>query len=417
MRMPRTAYVALWFPKPSETFVASEVRALHQAGLSISVHSLYGALRNTDELTPEGVPVERLGMRAAPRVLLAFLTFLVQEPLTTLGLMGRTLFSRGHSLEKYGENLLAVLCGFSLARRFQSLGIEHIHAAWACGSATAAWCASSLTGIPFSFSGRAGDVHPPDGLLSLKLRQAAFARVDSAYNLPHLRSFIPGDPGKIHLVYNACTLGQDLRCLPEAPVPMSNPLKLVAIGRFVETKGFQYLIESLALLRERGVVVHLTLAGDGAWRGRLKDLTQKLSLSESVRFPGFVPHTGVSAMLCEADMLVMPSVLRPNGSGDGLPTVIAEAFLHRLPVVATNVASIPDLVLHGQTGLLVSERDPKALADAIEWMAKNRAEALAMAAGGRERTLQMFAPGTCATRLIELLAGNAQRNKACAERE
>ena len=122
-------------------------------------------------------------------------------------------------------------------------------------------------------------------------------------------------------------------------------------------------------------------------------------------------------MLCEADMLVMPSALRPNGSGEGLPTVIAEAFLHRLPVVATNVASIPDLVLHGQTGLLVSERDPKALADAIEWMARNRAEALAMAAGGRERTLQMFAPGTCATRLIELLAGNAQRNKACSERE
>lgn len=417
MSMPRTAYISLWFPKPSETFVASEVRVLHQAGLPISVHSLYGPLKNADSLTPEGVPIERLGLLATPQILLALLFFLVLRPLKTIGIMWCTIFSPGHCLEKYGENLLAMLCGFSLALRFRSLGVEHIHAAWACGSATAAWCASSLTGVPFSFSARAGDVHPPDGLLGLKLRHAAFARVDSAYNLSYLRSFHPTDPGKVHLVYNACTFGQDAQCLSEAPVPMGSPLKLVAIGRFVETKGFQYLIESLPILIKRGLAVHLTLAGDGAWKRRLKALTQKHSLSECVFFPGFIPHTRVSAVLCEADMLVMPSVLRPNGSGDGLPTVIAEAFLHRLPVVATNVASIPDLVLHGQTGLLVSERDPEALADAIEWVAKNRSEALAMAARGRERTLRMFAPETYATHLIELLSGSAQGSNACSGRD
>lgn len=403
MSMPRTAYIALWFPKPSETFVVSEVRALSKAGLPISVYSLYGPLRNTKHLLPRGVPVEHLGVTAVPRVVLCFLSFLLKKPLMTLGLLGRVIFSPGGSIEKYGENLLSLFCGFGLAQRFRQLGIERIHAAWASGSATAAWCASSLIGVPFSFSARAGDVHPPDGLLGFKLQQATFARVDSAYNLPYLGGFIPAEPEKIHLIYNACTLGQDSRCLPEAPVPMRPPLKLVAIGRFIETKGFQYLIESLKLLRERGLAIHLTLAGEGIWEARLKATVKQFSLSESVYFPGFVPHTEVSDLLCAADMLVMPSVLRPNGAGDGLPTVIAEAFLHRLPVIATNVASIPDLVVHKQTGLLVPERAPLALANAIEYMAKDRRAALAMAARGRDRTLRMFAPEIFAASLIALL--------------
>jgi Glycosyltransferase len=408
MTPPRTAYVTLWFPKPSETFVVSEVRALRDAGLDVSVHTLYGPLKGTETMLPEGVPVERLGMAATPRIALAFFAALASHPWRALALVGRTFCAPGRSAEKYGENLLAVFCGFSLARRFRALGVEHVHAAWACGSATAAWCAARLLGLPFSFSARAGDVHPPDGLLRLKLRQSAFARVDSAYNLPHLRRFIPEAPGKIHLVYNARTLAPTAK----ADVPMSSPIKLVAIGRFIETKGFQHVIEALALLRERGLDVRLTLAGDGGWRGRLNAMVERMGLRESVRFPGFVPHSQVSSLLRAADMLVMPSLLQPNGAGDGLPTVIVEAFLHGLPVVATNVASIPDLVIHGKTGLLVPERNSAALADAIARMASDRGAAVTMAENGRELALRLFAPEACATGLLRLLTGGAEEPHA-----
>lgn len=409
MNLPRTAYITLWFPKPSETFVVSEVRALHAAGLPISVHSLYGPLHNTESMLPEGVPVERLGFGAVPRIVREVLASLFVRPQKTLALLGRTLFSPSWSAEKYGENLLAVLCGFHLARRFQLLGIEHIHAAWANGSATAAWCAADLLGLPFSFSARAGDVHPPDGLLGFKLRKAAFARVDSSYNLQHLRQFISKAPSEIHLVYNARTLVPASQGVGEALVPMKSPLNLVAIGRFIETKGFQHLIESLALLRERGIDARLTLAGDGAWWGHLNAVVKRLDLQGSVYFPGFVPHGKIPDLLRAADMLVMPSLLRSNGAGDGLPTVIVEAFLHRLPVVATDVSSIPDLVIHGQTGLLVPERDPAALADAIARMAENRNVAIAMAERGRNLALRMFAPDVCAAGLLHLLAKHTDR--------
>lgn len=401
MSLPRTAYVTLWFPKPSETFVVSEVAALRQAGLPVSVHSLYGPLKNANAMLLADVPVERLGLAALPRILLAFLASLAQRPWRTLSLVGLTLLSPGGGFEKYGENLLAVFCGFRLARRFRQLGIEHVHATWANGSATAAWCAASLLGIPFSFSARAGDVHPPDGLLARKLRLAAFARVDSAYNLPHLRALVPGSPDTVRLVYNARTLAP----AAEAPVPMGRPLQLLAAGRFVETKGFQHLVEALALLRAEGLDARLTLAGDGPWRARLKAAVERLGLSDYVQFPGFIPHEGMPALLRAADMLVMPSIRRPNGDSDGLPTVIVEALLHRLPVVATNVASIPDVVRHGETGLLAPEGDPAALAQAIARMAADRGAALDMAARGRELALHLFDPTACGAALLGLIAG------------
>jgi glycosyltransferase involved in cell wall biosynthesis len=398
---PRTAFVSLWFPKPSETFVYREVLALWRQGLPVRVLCLYGPLRRglSEDMRATDIPVERLGLRAIPRILADTLRSLASRPAKTLAILARVLSRPAGGAEKFGENVLAAFCGISLARRCAAQHIEHVHAAWANGSATAAWVVRELAGIPFSFSARAGDVHPPDGLLGIKLRDCAFARVDSSYNLPHLRRFIPFAPEKVHLVYNARTMA----AFSEAPVPMAAPARLLGIGRFVETKGFQFLIEALAILRAKGVDARLTLAGDGPWKARLAAQAAKRGLAEQVDFPGFVTHDQVSRLLAASDVLVMPSIRKPNGDSDGLPTVINEALYHRLPVVATDVASISDVVKHNQTGLLVPERDAKALAEAIESMLNNRDQAIAMAAAGRELALAMFDPEACIGKMKELL--------------
>ncbi|MBF0481403.1 MAG: glycosyltransferase [Desulfovibrionaceae bacterium] len=407
--LPHTAFISLWFPKPSETFVYREVLALWRLGLPVRVFSLYGPVARglSEEMRNADIPIERLGLAAIARVLAVALASLLVRPAKTLRILTRVLTRPAGGAEKFGENILAAFCGFTLARRCRQLGVEHVHAAWANGSATAAWVVHALTGIPFSFSARAGDVHPPDGLLPLKLREAAFARVDSSYNLPHLRALIPDAPGKIHLVYNARTMA----AFREAPVPMNAPVNLLGIGRFVETKGFQYLIEALALLRAKNIDVRLTLAGDGPWKGRLTALAAKRGVADRVGFPGFVAHDQVSRLLTDSDMLVMPSIRMPNGDSDGLPTVINEALYHRLPVVATGVASISDVVKNGQTGLLAPERDAKALAEAIETMLNNRGQALAMAEAGRKLALEMFDPETCIGKMKALLEGEERENQ------
>ncbi len=401
MSLPRTAYVTLWFPKPSETFVVSEANTLRLAGLPLTVHSLYGPIKAGLAMQPEGMQVERLGLANATGIALAVLGSLFTRPLKTLALIVRVLSSPGGGLEKYGENFLAVLCGFNLARRFRELGVEHVHAAWANGSATAAWCAAELNRLTFSFSSRAGDVHPPDGLLGHKLAKASFALCESSFLVPHLRAFIPQTPGKVRLLHDVLTLPP----AAEAPVPMRAPVRLAAIGRFVKTKGFQHLLDALALVRARGLDARLTLAGDGPWMRPLRAQAERLNLGQAVTFLGFLAHEKVPALLLDSDMLVMPSIREPNGDSDGLPTVIIEALLHRVPVVATALAGIPDLVEDGVTGLLTPEGDAEAIAQAILRLAGDRETAVAMAARGRDKARVMFAPERYAKTFFELLAG------------
>ena len=230
--LPNVAYILLWFPKPSETFIFREVMGLREMGLPLKVFSLYGRL--IDKLSPEMTAVsdqvERLGipfLKSAPGELAHWHRRDGRLVRTVLRDSLQTAKSGG--LEKTGENLWATICGFRLARRFEEEGIRHIHAPWANGCATAAWVASRLTGIPFSFSARAWDIHPPDGLLTRKIRDAQFVRSETAYNVPYLGGFVNGDTGKIHAIYNGLPLKGD----QEAPVHMVPPYRLLAVGRFV----------------------------------------------------------------------------------------------------------------------------------------------------------------------------------------
>ncbi|MEW6657934.1 MAG: glycosyltransferase family 4 protein [Thermodesulfobacteriota bacterium] len=387
MARPRIAYVLLWFPKPSETFIFREVVNLQKMGLPVKVFTLYGPL--TRDLSPEmqaAPPPERLG--------LPFLASAWQDALywwrrqrQACKSLAKTVWPRHwRHLEREGESLWGVLCGARLARRFEEEKITHIHAPWACGPATAAWVASHLTGIPFSFTGRAHDVFTPDSLLAAKIRDAAFVRCESRAVLRHLQELAGGDSGKLRLTYN----GVPLTATGLAPVLMHPPYRLLALGRLVGTKGFAVLLEACRLLKDAGVDFHLTLAGSGAGGWRLRRLSRKLGLDSRVSFPGFIPYDRVSELFQGADVFIMPSIVLHSGNRDGLPTVILEALLHGVPVVATDVAGIGEVVEPGGTGLLVPPKDPQALAAAIRQLLRNRDAALEMAARGRARVVQDF---------------------------
>jgi glycosyltransferase involved in cell wall biosynthesis len=293
---------------------------------------------------------------------------------------------RWRHLEREGESLWGGLCGFHLARRFVAEKITHIHAPWACGPATAAWVASHLTGIPFSFTGRAHDVFTPDSLLAAKIRDALFVRCESRAVLRHLQELAGGDGTKLRLTYN----GVPLSAAGLAPVLMRPPYRLLALGRLVGTKGFAVLLEACRVLKDAEVDFHLTLAGSGAEGGRLRRLARNLGLASRVSFPGFIPYDRVGGLFQETDVFIMPSIIAKSGNRDGLPTVILEALLHRVPVVATDVAGIGEVIEPGKTGLLVPPTDPAALAAAVLQLFGNRDAALEMAARGRARVLQDF---------------------------
>ncbi|MYL83931.1 glycosyltransferase [Desulfovibrio aerotolerans] len=404
MSLPKTAYILLWYPLPSETFIFREVENAKAAGMPFQVYALYGEARKhlSPQMAAVAPSVVRLGARAIPAILADMAWWAVKRPVETARILATLPWRRWSCLEVAGENVFAMCAGFSLARRFLADGIRHIHAGWANGPATAAWVASRLSGIPFSFSARAGDIYPQDGALADKMRDAAAIHTNNKANIAYLSGILPEAAGKIRQIYNSLTLtGRDA-----ASVHLEPPYRLLAVGRFCRTKGFDVLIDACAILARRNFPFQLTLVGSGLpWPTALIRRRIRIhGLRARVFLPGFVSHDRMSELYAAADIFVMPSVVHASGDRDGIPNVIMEALAHRIPVVATDVSGIPEVIEDGVTGRLVAQRDPEALAEAIMALAADRDQALALAEAGRARVAALFDPATNTQAICDFFA-------------
>lgn len=386
----RVAYSLLWFPLSSETFIFREVEALKAQGLHVHVFCMYGNARKGLSRAMRGYDgqVTRFGSTAVFSLLRSFGRALWRKPHATFSLMRKGLLRRMRNLEAYAENFWCFMAGFRLAEECRANGIELIHSAWANGPATAAWVASAVSGIPFAFSGRAGDIYPPDGILAEKAADAAFIRVNNAANVEWLTSFCPPQQkDKVRLIYNGLTFNPGLPPVRQLPAA---PWRVLAVGRFARTKGFPYLLTAMARLRRENFPVFLTLIGDGSWRRRLEAQTRRLGLEGCVTMPGFVPNDELVRHMRDHHLLAVPSVVHANGDRDGIPNVIMEACSQELPVVATDVCGISEVIRTGETGILIRQRDAAALATAIRQQLEQPEEAARMARAARMLVLRMF---------------------------
>lgn len=142
------------------------------------------------------------------------------------------------------------------------------------------------------------------------------------------------------------------------------PLQVLAVGRFVEKKGFEYLIRAVAHAGNR-LVARVRLIGDGPLRGDLERLARDLGVEDRVAFDGWRSNLEVGEAMRNADLFLAPSVTAADGDMEGMPLVIAEALASGLPVVGTRHSGIPEAVVDGENGSLVEERDVAGLAEAI----------------------------------------------------
>jgi glycosyltransferase involved in cell wall biosynthesis len=360
---PRVAYLLLWFPEPSQTFILDEVNTLCRLGLDLKIYTLYGPrpARRVAGMAPSLAQVERLGIASLGTLILDLLRLIRDRRPLARQVLAETLIRKWRRLETAGEALWAALAGVHLARRLPGEKFVHLHAPWADGPATAAWVASRISGLPFSFAAHARDIFPPDGALQEKLRASSFIRAISRINRDYLAALEPAAADKVAVIH----LGAPVKLRPGPRRTPRPPYQLLGIGRMVPKKGFPVLLEACRELAARGVDFHLILAGDGPQRRKLVELAQEYGLSGRVHFPGFVPHGQVPRLFSRADLFVMPSIIAPSGDRDGIPTVIMEALAHEVPVVSTWVSGIPEIVLPGKTGWLAPPGDAGALAGAI----------------------------------------------------
>jgi colanic acid/amylovoran biosynthesis glycosyltransferase len=404
-KVPRLACILHWFPKPSETFIFDEISALRRRQVSMDLFTLYGRWRGplSPDMSAEDGPVCRLGSRATGFLVRDLLFWFRQNGSATRRLWRTVPWRKWSDVEMAGENLWAFLCGFHIGRRVREKKITHLHAPWANGPATAAWVASRLTGIPFSFSAWAGDIFPPDGALADKIRDAVFVRSTCRSFAAPLQQQAGAHADKIHVIYN----GQDPSRFAPIEVLRQPRLRLLALGRFVPKKGFQHALRAAAQLKKDGVDFHLTLGGDGPETRRLKRWARDLAIEERVSFPGFIPRCRTGDLFRDSDIFLMPSVVDPAGDRDGIPNVILEALLHRIPVVACDVGGIAEVIRDGETGRLVPPGDARALAAAIRELAQHPEEARAMAERGRQLVLREFNLETNCRKLLDLIVSSS----------
>lgn len=330
--------------------------------------------------------VSRLGVSKMFFLPIFIFYWFLRSPVKTAKLLALCLFRKWKGLEKTAENAWACYCAFYLAYRFEKDEIRHIHASWACGCATAAWLASRLTNIPFSFTIRAWDIYPPDSLIMEKTKDALFIRSETRYNIEYLKEITTCSDDKFHLTYN----GVPITSANNRSVRIDQPYQLLAVGRLVGKKGYDYLLHACGVLKENAIKFHLHIVGDGLCLRQLKRLCRSLALDQHVTFHGFQSYEKIPDFFKRADIFIMPSIVHSTGDRDGIPTVIMESLLHHVPVIATPVSGIPELIEHGITGLLVPQKDPLAIVDAITLFISDKEKARAMAKKGNQKVLELF---------------------------
>ena len=380
------------YPRLSETFIAQELAELERRGFALALFSLR---RPTDPATHPLHGCIRASVGYLPE-------YLHRGPLRVL-----SAWRRARRLPGYRAALRAWLRDFprdptrNRARRFgQALvlaaelprEVVHLHAHFLHTPASVTRYAALLRGVPWSVSAHAKDIWTiPDWEKREKLSECAFVATCTAVNAEHLRALAP--PGRVELVYH----GIDASRFP-APASFgrprdgrdpADPVRLLCVGRAVDKKGLDDLLDALAALPPDRHW-RLTHIGAGPRLAALQAHAARLGLHERIRWLGARAHDDVLAAYRDADLFVLPCRIGDDGDRDGLPNVLLEAQSQRVACLSTHVSGIPELIVDGETGVLVPPRDARALADALAALMDDPARRRALAAGGYARTTQSF---------------------------
>lgn len=285
------------------------------------------------------------------------------------------------------RNLALFPKALATARYVRKHDIDHIHALWLTTPATIAYVASMMTDVPWSCTAHAHDIYCSDNLLGVKVRSATFVRVIGERHRAHLARDTGVAVNELELLH----LGVELPAVPAALPDGARPLQIACVARLHPMKGLDDLLASLATVRDRGMVFHCDIAGEGPLYKHLRAAIAGLHLEDFVTLRGLVEHHVVLEELRNGryDVMVLSSVELEDGLHEGIPVALMEAMAAGIPCIATATGCISDLI-DEHTGLLVRERDPEALADAIARFAGNRAFARELGRAARERVNANF---------------------------
>ena len=393
------------YPARVATFFERDMRALLDAGITLDVFVIYpldaGLWRYTlDLLSPDKLPRDRIhhlsladSVRQARHTVRTRSAICARDALAVLPAAAR-----------YGPVPLAKTAyvlpkAWAWAAAFGD-AYDHVLAYWGNYAGTCAYAFHRAVGrpIPFSIWLHAGaDLYRTPIFLREKLRYADNIITCCEFNRGYIWRAFPDAMHDIAPKLHVSHHGLDLADFPFRPEGRPTD-RVIAVGRLAHHKGFDYLLRAAHVLYARGVDLTVEFVGDGPERGALARLAGELGIGDRVRFRGWLPFTEARTAMAAATLLVHPS----DGLGDGLPNVVREAMALGTPVIASDVAGLPDALGDG-CGVLVPPRDVPARATAIARLLEDPALRASLATRARQRTEERYDMWRNGARLAGLL--------------
>jgi glycosyltransferase involved in cell wall biosynthesis len=402
---PKLAVLVKGWPRLSETFIAQELVALQEAGHSFDIwslrhptdvkrHPLHDRFRGQVRYLPEYLYEEPQRAWAARRIAQALPGYAEAYRVWRADLRRDPTHNR---IRRFGQ---ACVLAAELPKATRVMYAHFMHT-----PSSVARYAAIMRGLPWSFSAHAKDIWTsPDWEKTEKLQEqthgAAFGATCTAIGADHLRS-LADDPARVDLIYH----GLDLARFPAPPHrPQRDPdapFHMLSVGRLVEKKGFDRLIDAFAMLQDP-LDWHWTHIGGGSLGDTLRARAEAAGVAHRITWKGACDQPEVIEAMRVSDLFVLPSRIAADGDRDGLPNVLMEAASQMLPILSTPVSAIPEFIETGIHGVL-SDDDPAALASAITEMAVAPDQTASMAAAAYDRLIAEFRMDPGIARLSERL--------------
>jgi len=395
-------YISHSFPLLTETFVYREIFSLERKGFRVATFSIWKPDKN--KLSHEARHLVDTSYYVFPiswpKFVKAHLYFLSTRPHKYISTLFYVVTRKGESLENRRRTFFHFCDAVYLARDMEREGVTHLHAHFAINAATIALVASRLLGITYSFTAH-NSFFIDRVILKEKVWGARFIIAISDFSKRFLSSLVPGDniDSKIHIVH--CALSPDDFAPPDPKAVNEVPV-LLFVAQLAERKGAPYLVEACKVLADRGVDFRCVIIGDGLQMGLVKQLVEQYDLQEVVELPGVVYQENLKEYLRQADVFVLPCVTASDGDMDGVPVSLMEAMSMEIATVSTYVSGIPELIEDNVSGLLVPEKDPVALADALQRLFEDNALRLRLGKNGRQKVVQEFDIDKSTAKLADL---------------
>jgi len=282
---------------------------------------------------------------------------------------------------------------FAVVRQLRTGKYDVIHAHWLVPQGLVAVVArfvGNRSSVPILVTCHGGDLYALKGRMFEKLKRYVLSKVDGIAVVSHAMKKTIADMGIAPSKIQVIPMGVYLEKMFVPPRKRRNKKQLLFVGRLVEKKGVQYLIEALSRVVQIHPDVKLLVAGGGTDETQLRNLVDDLRLQNNVIFLGAVEHNILPALYQASEVVVFPSIIASDGDQEGFGLVQVEALGCECGVISSDLPAIRDIITDGKTGLIVPQKNYKALSQKIIHLLENPRIREALGREGRAFVLERY---------------------------